>query len=173
MAASSPTERPHRTARANRCAGGFTLIEAMIAMTVLAFGLLTLAAMQLHAFRQGSAGRHTQDAATTAGAYLEQVHRIPWTELDTAQGIGTWTDPSWAGAAATVNRTVNVPDGGSTTTEHSYDVQWAVSDVIVGGNPDPCLRDVSVRVSWTERDRPTPKTLELKTRRFNWGDASC
>ncbi|MBW2398132.1 MAG: prepilin-type N-terminal cleavage/methylation domain-containing protein [Deltaproteobacteria bacterium] len=173
MRASTHIEQPRLMLRGVRHAGGFTLIEAMIAMTVLAFGLLTLAAMQLQAFRQGSAGRHSQDASTTAGAYIEQIRRIPWSELDTAEAIGTWTNPSWNGAASTVNRTVNVPGGGGTTTEHSYNIQWLVSDVVVGGNPDPCLRDVSVRVSWEETDRPAPKTLELKTRRFNWGDASC
>lgn len=159
--------------RARRHAGGFTLIEAMVAMTVLAFGLLTLAAMQLHAFRQGSAGRHTQDAAATARTYLEQVQRVPWSELDTAQAVGNWTNPSWNGAPATVNRSMSVPGGGPDPTEHSYNVQWLVSDVVVGGNPDPCLRDVAVRVSWAERNRSTPKTLELKTRRYNWGDVSC
>jgi len=164
-------ERP--VPRGARRSDGFTLIEAMIAMTVLAFGLLTLAAMQLSAFKQGSAGRHTQEAATTAAAYIEQVQRIPWSELDTAQGVGTWTNPSWAGASATVNRTMNVPGGGAAVTEHSYNVQWLVSNVVVGGNADPCLRDVAVQVSWTERDRPAPKTLELKTRRYNWGDSSC
>jgi len=165
-------QRPLAT-RARRHTGGFTLIEGMVAMTVLAFGLLTLAAMQLHAFRQGSAGRHTQDAGATARAYIEQVHRIPWTALDTAQAAGTWTNPSWAAAPATVNRSMSVPGGGPDPTEKSYTVQWLVNDVIVSGNPDPCLRDVSVRVSWAERDRSAPKTLELKTRRYNWGDTSC
>jgi prepilin-type N-terminal cleavage/methylation domain-containing protein len=170
MESPTPETRRHRAARRS---GGFTLIEAMVAMTVLAFGLLSLAAMQLHAFRQGSAGRHSQDASATARAYLEQVQRVPWTTLDTAQAAGTWTNPSWAGAAATVNRSMSVPGGGPDPTEKSYGVQWLVTDVLVAGNPDPCLRDVAVRVSWAEKDRTAPKTLELKTRRYNWGGASC
>lgn len=156
-----------------RHAGGFTLIEAMVAMTVLAFGLLTLAAMQLHAFRQGSAGRHTQDAGATVRAYVEQVQRIPWTDLDTAQAAGTWTNPSWTGAAATVSKTMSAPGGGPDPTEKTYAIQWLVTNVLVGGNPDPCLRDVAVRVRWQERDRGALKALELKTRRYNWGGASC
>ncbi len=46
-----------------RASGGFTLLEAMIALAVLATGLMTLAVMQLQALSQGSAGRHTTDAA--------------------------------------------------------------------------------------------------------------
>ena len=74
--------------RSQRSAGGFTLVESLVAMAILAVGLLTLAVMQLEALSQGSAGRHTGDAAATARSYLEQVQRIPWTELDGAAGSG-------------------------------------------------------------------------------------
>ena len=159
--------------RRRRNAGGFSLLEAMIAMTVLAFGLLTLAAMQLQALSQGAAGRHTADAGEIGQTYLEQIQRLPWTELDAAQGAGTWTAPAWIGAVSTVNKTVRTPAGGPDSLEHSYNIQWRVTDVLVAGNPDPCLRNVELRVSWGEKDRSTPKTFDLKTRRYNWGGASC
>jgi len=162
-----------RSERNAQSAGGFTLLEAMVAMVVLAFGLMTLALMQLQALKQGAAGRHTGDAAATARTYLEQVQRLPWSELDAAETIGTWTDPSWAGAVSTVDKSISAPGGGGSLVEHSYTVQWRVTDVIVGGNPDPCLRNVEVRVLWQEEQLPTPKTLDLITRRYNWGDASC
>lgn len=159
--------------RGARRAGGFTLLETMIAMVVLAFGLLTLAMMQLEAVTQGSAGRHTSDAAAVARTYLEQAQRVPWTELDAAQAAADWVVPGWQGAAATVDTDIDMPDGAGGAVEHSYDVAWLVSDVMVGGVPNPCLRDVEVRVSWAEEDSPQDKTLTLRTRRYNWGDPSC
>ena len=155
-----------------RATGGFTLLEAMIALAVLATGLLTLAVMQLQAIKQGAAGRHTTDAAAVARTHLEQVQRLPWTELDTAEAAGTWTDPAWAGATANVDVALDAP-GGSSPVEHSYSIQWRVTDVMVGATPNPCLRDVKVRVTWAEEDRSTPKTLDLATRRYNWGGPSC
>ena len=83
---------------------GFSLLEVVIAMGILSFGLLTLALMQLYALTQGSAGRHTGDASAVARSYLEQVHRLPWTVLDTAEGNG-WRNPDW-----TVPPTVPLPD---------------------------------------------------------------
>ena len=157
-----------------RASGGFTLLEAMIALAVLATGLMTLAVMQLQALSQGSAGRHTADAAAVARTYLEQMQRVPWTELDTAQAAGDWTDPSWAGAPASVDVALEIPGGGgASSVEHSYGVQWRVTNVVVSGTPNPCLRNVQVRVSWSEEDRSTPKTLDLATRRYNWGGPSC
>lgn len=158
--------------RANRRrrSGGFTLIEVFIALGVLAFGLLTLAIMQLQAISQGSKGRHTNDAASYARSYLEQVHRVPWTVLDAAQVIGTWTNPNWVGAAATANTNVDVVGGGGSATEHSYGVQWRVTDI---GAAPVCLRDVEVRVTWQEEDMSNAKSMVLATRRYNWGDPNC
>lgn len=160
-------------ARHARPEAGFTLIEAMVAVAILGFGLLTLAMMQLEAISQGAAGRHSADAAAIARTYLEQVQRLPWSELDTAEAAGTWVSPAWPGATGTVDVEVDDP-AGSTAVNQSYDVNWRVTDVLDGmGNPNPCLRDVEVRVSWDEEDMSNDKILELVTRRFNWGDASC
>jgi prepilin-type N-terminal cleavage/methylation domain-containing protein len=149
--------------------GGFTLLEVLIALTVLGFGLLTLAIMQLEAMQQGSAGRHTSDAASVGRSYLEQVHRLPWAVLTTAQVIGTWTAPAWAGLPNSTT-SVDTPAGGGVAVERNYTVLWRVTDV---GVAPTCLRDVELQVSWTEEDRSTPKTATLATRRFNWGDPAC
>ncbi len=156
--ATAPT-RQHR--------GGFSLIEVVIALGILAFGLLTLAAMQLYSLTQGAAGRHTGDAAATARTYLEQVHRVPWTVLDAAEGNG-WQAPNWSNAPATVTNSVALPTGG-TSVEETYTIEWKVDDV--AGNA--CLRDVELRVSWAEENHSSAKRVELATRRYNWGGASC
>ena len=52
--------------RVRSSAQGFTLVEVMITLVILAFGLLTLALVQLQAMRQGSQGRHTGDGMAIA-----------------------------------------------------------------------------------------------------------
>ena len=146
--------------------GGFTLVEVMVAMGILAFGLLTLAAMQLHALQQSASGRHGGDASAVARTHLEQVHRLPWGDLDEA--IDAWVPPSWSGSASVVNTLVAMP-GGQTAIEHAYDVDWRVSEIGTSG----CLRDIEVRVRWAEPSRPDPKQRVVATRRYNWGSAGC
>ncbi|MCH2171181.1 hypothetical protein MK489_10390 [Myxococcota bacterium] len=148
---------------------GFSLPEVFIAMGILAFGLLALAAMQLKALSDGASGKHTSDAAAVARTILEQVHRLPWSTLDAASAAGAWTAPAWTGAGSPVDRVVAVPSGGGAVVEKSYDVAWKVDDIAASN----CLRDVEVRVSWSEVDFPAPKSLSLATRRYNYGDPSC
>jgi type IV pilus assembly protein PilV len=152
---------------------GFTLIEAMLAVGILSFGLLTLAMMQLEAISQGAAGRHSQDAAAIARTHLEQIQRVPFSEITDAQAVGTWTATDWSGVDGTVNISVTGVGGGSASVK-TYTVEWRVTDVLDGvGNPRPCLRDIELRVSWPEENMSSDKTLTLLTRRYNWGAATC
>lgn len=161
-------KRLHRHAPERRA--GFTLIEVTVALGVLAFGLLTLAVMQLQALNQGSRGRHTSFAAAVGRSALEQVHRVPWTVLDTTQALGGFQPPNWSNAQPTVSALVDMPDAGGQVTEHSYSVDWRVTDI---GAAPVCLRDVEVRVRWSEEGAAAQKTLTLATRRYNWGNAGC
>jgi prepilin-type N-terminal cleavage/methylation domain-containing protein len=157
---------PIKRKRRENQGDGFTLIEVMAAMGILAFGLLTLAAAQIHAIKQSAAGRHTGDAAAVARTHLEQVHRLPWTDLNEA--IDAWVPPTWSGSAAVANTLVDMP-GGQAGLEQAYQVDWRVSDVGISG----CLRDIEVRVRWTEPPRPDPKERVVATRRYNWGSGGC
>ena len=155
-------------ARRSTAARGFTLVEVMITLVILAFGLLGLAGMQLHAMRQDSAGRHTGDGAAIARSYLEQAARLPWATLTAEAGAG-WVAPGWVGAP-TAQVDVDRPGGAPDATEHTYTVQWRVTDV---GAAPICLRDVEVRVTWDEEGFPAGKTHEVGTRRYNQGDSDC
>jgi len=164
---------PKREASARGAEAGFTLIEAMLAMGILAFGLFTLAIMQLEALSQGSMGRHSQDAAAIARTHLEQIKRLPWSEITDAQAVGTWTATDWPGATGTVDAAVSDAVGATAVTK-TFTVEWQVNDVLDGGgNPRTCLRDIDLRVSWPEENMSNNKTLSLVTRRYDWGGASC
>lgn len=149
--------------------GGVTLVEMMVALGIMAFGILTMALMQLAALKQGTQGQHTTDAAAVGRTYLEQVHRLPWSELTTAVAAGDWTNPSWAGANPSVTLALDTPIAGTTAPGQTYAVAWRVTDV--AGNT--CLRDVEIRITWNEEDFSAPRTLTLSTRRYNWGGSSC
>lgn len=143
-----------------------SMIEVMIAIGILSFGILAMTVMQLEAIRQGGAGRHTTDAAAVARTYLEQVHRLPFATLDGLKGTG-WNAPAWAGARSSFDTAIAAP-GGGVSIEHTYNVAWRVT--AVGGST--CLLDVEMQVSWNE-NAVANKTLVLATRRYDWGGTSC
>ncbi len=134
--------------RRKRKSSGFTLIEIMIALSLLGIGLLSLAAMQLTAMQYGSRGRHLTKAAAIAEERMEILTRQTWASL----GPTAWTAPQ------TVSETIQGP---TIATEQSYAVSWRIADVDPGRT-----RSIDVRVQWTERNRPT-RQYAISSLRFN------
>lgn len=127
----------------------FTLLEVMIAMAILAIGLLQVAAMQLQAMGAGRSGRHTSAADHIAQAQMEQLQRTRWTNL----AVTAWT------AGTVVNTNVQGPNG--TLVEQAYTVSWRITDVVA-----TMTRSVDVRVTWNEPNRPN-RTLVVSSIRYN------
>ncbi len=137
-------------ARARRAAG-FTLIEIMIAMAILGFGLLALGAMQLQALRFGSSGKHVSHAAVIARVKMEEFQRLPWADV----AATAWTAP--------VTEYAEVQDEGGTVNEQAYGLSWRVADLIANRT-----RAVDVQVTWDEPGRPG-RTYTLSSVRNNGG----
>ena len=57
---------------------GFTLLEVLIAVVVLAFGLLAIAQMQVIAIRFNYQGRDATEAVTLAKDRLESLKSLPF-----------------------------------------------------------------------------------------------
>jgi len=53
--------------------GGFTLIEVMVAIAILSFGILAVATMQTSAIRANSRGYHLTEATTLAQDRIEYL----------------------------------------------------------------------------------------------------
>ena len=136
--------------RAPRARGGFTLLEISIALGVFAFGMLGLAAMQLHAMRSGSSGRHATQAAAIAETQMEQLQRLRWTDL-------TPNSPAWT---VPVTRTNEVTSDAAQV-EQRYRIDWRIANVENGWT-----RSIDVRVTWDEEHRPN-RTLVLSSLRYN------
>jgi type IV pilus assembly protein PilV len=112
---------------------GLTLIEVMIALSILAVGLLTLSSMQLQALRAGRGGKTDTIATTFAQDKMEDLRRKPWTHADLAPN-GTWT------TAQTLTSGV---DG------QTYLLDWRVTDVVANWT-----REIDVRVRWSSPKHP-------------------
>ncbi len=141
---------------------GFTLVEVMIALGILAFGLLTLAAMQLEALRQGSGGWNQTQAAVLARDQLEQIRRLPWDQVAPTAGFQPvpWLmDPALP--PGLVARTLSSASGGLQTRQ-VFTVNWRVQAVPGDAN----LRTVDVQVSWAEPRNPN-RSVTLSTVRYN------
>ena len=140
----------HVAPRSTREAG-FTILEIMIAMSILAFGLLSVALMQLQAVNGSRSGRHTTQASVIARDQMETFQRLAWGAAQLAPTAG-WSAP------VTVD---NQPDGGGGGPEQSYSVAWRVTDV------DPAwIKNVDVRVTWNEPSFPN-RTLTISSTRYN------
>jgi prepilin-type N-terminal cleavage/methylation domain-containing protein len=128
---------------------GFTLVEVMIATSLLAIGLLALAAMQLLALDYGSRGRHMTQASAVAETRVELLARRRWTDLAPTAG---WTAP------INVAHTVQ---GATNHNEQVYRVSWRIADVEPGRT-----RSIDVQVAWDDPNWPN-RSYALSTMRFN------
>ena len=147
----SQREQPLPTRHVRR--NGFTLIELMIAMTVLAVGLLTVASAQIHAMRGARSGRHLSQAIQIAQSRMELVQRDTWAGPNLA--VGGWA----VVPTSPINITIQAP---TNMIEQSYAVSQRVTNVVPGE-----LRSVDVQVAWNEPERG-PRSYTLTGLRFNY-----
>jgi type IV pilus assembly protein PilV len=127
---------------------GLTLIEVMIALTILAVGLLTLATMQLEALRGGRSGASDTFATTLAQDQMEELQRMSWTNTHLA-ATGDWV------TAETETHPVN---------GQTYLVDWRVDDLVADWT-----RSIDVRVRWDGPRRPNRSRI-LSSIRYNRED---
>lgn len=153
--------RRRATRSQERRVSGMTLLEVMIALAVLAVGLLAMLAMQVSAMRSGKYGRHTTEAAQLARDQMEFLHRLDWG--DAAIQPVNWTVDFMGSGAPEV---VQVQSAGGLQQEMTYNVSYRVRADATDAN----LRLVDVRVTWTEMNAPAgapPRRYAMSTIRHN------
>jgi type II secretory pathway pseudopilin PulG len=139
-----------KTERLNRTAGGFTLIEVMITIGILTFGLLSLAAMQIHAMHGSDRGRHATHAAAIAENKMEQLQQDAWATIGVTGGF----------VADPVEQNSVQLDGGSLS-ERDYNVSYQITDL-----QPTFTRAIDVQVSWTEEGGEI-RSVTLSSIRYN------
>ena len=126
--------------------GGFTLIEVLITLSILATGLLAVASMQITALHVGFSAGGVTEGTTWAQDRLEQLLALDYAHADledTDATVGT----------ATTHTDASPPPG--TTITWSVDVD----------NPTTDMKLITVVTTWTDRTRSKSTTLTcLKSR---------
>lgn len=112
---------------------GFTLVEILVAIVILSFSLLALAALMATTSRNTSFGGHITEAVTLAQDKLEEMRVTSWgtiaTGNDTRTGstgilfTRTWTVPPPAGNLKTITITVSWND----RIDHSFNFISAIA----------------------------------------------
>jgi len=136
------------TMRRQRSAG-FSLIEVMIAVTILGVGLLAVMGAQIHSLRGGKYGKHSAQAGVIANSQMEILKRTHWDDLVPTP----WT------AIQNVDVMVENPNG--MQVEQAYDVQWRITNVVPNQT-----RAIDVRVRWDEPEQPN-RMLTYSSLRFH------
>lgn len=139
------------TAHRGRTASGFTILEVMIVIGILTFGLLALATMQIQAMKGGDRGRHATNAAALAESKMEQLQQDDWASIAVTGGFVT------DGAE---QNTIEL-DGGGAINERVYTVFYQIADVQA-----TFTRAIDVQVSWTEESGEN-RSITLSSIRYN------
>ncbi len=103
---------------------GFTLLEVIIAISILAVGLLAVAAMQTSALKATAGAYKTTEATKWAQDRMELLLSLPYGDSLLSEGSHTVTSP---------------PPG--------YTITWSV----VEDDPVANTKNVTVTVSWNEK----------------------
>jgi len=133
-----------RSNRTLRRQAGFTLLEALIALLITAFGMLGLAGMQMMMSRNAEVAKQRSEATRLVEQQIETLRG--YTQIQTAAGV-----VSWNGLAS---GTDSVTPSGSNTT---FARTWTL-----GGTIDDTMRTLKVTVTWVDRANET-NTLTMNT----------
>jgi prepilin-type N-terminal cleavage/methylation domain-containing protein len=119
---------------------GFSLIEVIIALFILAIALLALAGLMISTTKNNSFGGHMTEAATFAQDKLEQLRAAPWTSIV-------------AGADTVKAEIPGVPGTGII-----YARSWTVAY-----NPNLDQAWVTITINWNDPTAKTTHSISLRS----------
>jgi type IV pilus assembly protein PilV len=124
--------------------GGFTLIEVMVAIAILSFGILAVAMMQTNAMRANYRGYHLTEATTLAQDRLEFLLSQPFDDDDLDAGSDI-PDPRGA-----------TPDG--------YTIKYEVTDLTVHGAAAPNAKLITINIEMPDGRETTLDCIKSEVR---------
>jgi type IV pilus assembly protein PilV len=111
---------------------GFTLIEVMVAMVVLAVGLLAVAYMQVSAIEGNTVGWRNTEALVWAGDQIERLMALPYEAPDLDP-----TDP-------------DVPETAHAVSQGQYALTWHVISNVAGATTLSQTKTIQLEVGWND-----------------------
>lgn len=160
----------HRASATRR--SGFSLIEMMIAMVVLGFGLLGMLLMQAQAMDSSTQGREGSSGLSVARNLFEQLPRVPFSTLP---ADNTWRAPAWIQNPGLNVGDPNLPigvigervtDGSGTDHFHQLYRAWYRVNPDPAATPDPRVREIEVEVIWDDENDVTVTPATRTNERF-------
>ena len=103
---------------------GFSLIEVLIGLVVLAFGLLSIAAMQIVSIKGGYFSNSLTRATVLAQNRLEQLKLLDFNSKKTDPGLSSGEHNDGAIPSSVFTRTYNVQDTAPTLKTITVTVRW-------------------------------------------------
>jgi type IV pilus modification protein PilV len=134
---------------------GMSLIEVLVAMTILTIGLLGVALMQVSSISGNTFSREMSVATQLAQDMLEKLYTYTYTSTTTDNPLVAGYHPDstdisspWNLAPAVYGDPNNIIDErGQTTGPRIYTRTWVVTD----NSPSTNMKTIAVTVSWTEK----------------------
>jgi type IV pilus assembly protein PilV len=130
-------------------ARGFTLLEAVIAVAILAFGILAVASMQLSSIRGNAFAGDVTEATTWAHDELEKLSALPWddpqlqdSDGDGAAGLGDTGFDNNPDTAADADQNPVV--------RGRYTLFWNIAD----DDPVPNTKTIRLVILWSDHGQP-------------------
>ncbi len=140
--------------------GGFGLLELLIAITILAIGMLGIMKLQMQSSFGNAASRHNSAAVNLARSKMEELKRIgaysiqggaiaALADTDTTNDLSDWSSPDFT--EGPFNESAE--SGGGKIFTRSWNV--------VHDFPIPGFKTIRIRVSWTAQG--VDKHVDMET----------
>ena len=142
---------------------GMTLLEVLIAIAIMAFGISGMMMMQVLAMRDEAIARSNSDASQIAQDTLETIARLSFDEVGVTGDAYEDADIIDLAGYDEGEVPVQMTDvNGDTIDQRIYQVQWKVR--AVAGQSS--LRTVDVQISWID-DAEMPQTYTVSTLKYD------
>ena len=128
---------------------GFTLVEVLVAILVLAIGILAVSRLTVMGIRTSTLMNRQMYARDVLNRFHEEFMGLP-----TSDSVLRYV------ASANLNDTIT-PDYQTTEVVGGgiYRILWNISDSVIGTVPDPRFKTVRIHVLWLQTKRPLTSDL--------------